>query len=77
MRVGGGMQWLVGACTQSYYHRRLELRLCQIWGKEPTSPEERIFLSNTTFSSYVLNIQKSYFLKQGRVKLSAGWFVSV
>lgn len=30
-------------CTQSHYHHRLELHLCQIWGKEPTSPEEEYF----------------------------------
>lgn len=50
--VGGGMHgWGVGTAPYAsqmsvpshYHHHELELRLCQMWAKEPTSSEEEHF----------------------------------
>jgi hypothetical protein len=69
--------YISDVCTQSHDHHRRELHLFQFWGKEPTSPEEEYFYRITTFSSLSSIFRKVFFLKQGRMKTSAGWFVSV
>lgn len=83
--MSGSMQWLVtGECAQhfsavyiqSQCHHRLELHLCQIWGKEPTSSEEEYFYQIPHLALCPQYSEKD-FLKQGGMRLSAGWFVSV